>query len=367
MLATPVAAMPPPAIVAPAPREASFGRVSGTVPDGTRRVIVRVGERVLADRRVGGRRYSLGLDLPRGIIRIRVTAVDGSGHRSSSTVGPVLGLPAAAAPRAVAARNDPALAGRVRALVRGFPATAAVYVQDLTSGRGAAWNAAARFPAASTLKLAIAVTALRMTSGKPGPGSRAEVLLERMLLDSDNAAANELEAFSGGAATVDRTLAALGLRDSLMFGGYELDDVRLPAATAPIPVRVERAPSFRLGKYTSAADLAGLARVVHLAAGGRGPLPDLGVSPSEARYLLWLLARVRDHGKLDRYLGASASVLHKGGWLATARHDNGLIYWGGGVFVATVLTWSPGGVGSSSDVLAGRVAATASERFRRVG
>ncbi len=367
MLAAPIVVMPPPAIVQPAAREVSFGRVSGTVPAGTRRVIVRVGERVLADRRISGRRFSLGLDLPRGTLRIRVTAVDGAGHRSSSTVGPVVGLPAAAAPKAVAARNDGALAARVRSLTRAFPATSAVYVEDLTSGRGAAWNAAARFPAASTLKLAIAVTVLRATDGKPAAGTRVASLLERMLLDSDNASANELEAFCGGSAAVDRTLAELGLRDSLMFGGYELEDLRRPAARAPIPVRVERAPSFGLGKYTSAADLARLARAVHLAAGAKGSLAHLGVAPAEARYLLWLLARVRDRGKLDRYTGAGVSVLHKAGWIATARHDNGLVYWRGGVFVVAVLTWSPGGVGSASDVLAGRVAVSALERLRRVG
>ena len=52
-------------------------------------------------------------------------------------------------------------------------------------------------------------------------------------------------------------------------------------------------------------------------------------------------------------------VLHKAGWINAARHDNGLVFWRGGVFVVTVMTYRRGGAGHSSDVLAGRVARVA--------
>ena len=129
-------------------------------------------------------------------------------------------------------------------------------------------------------------------------------------------------------------------------------------------LRVESAPAFGLGKYSTAADLSRLARAVYLRAAGGGPHPSPGLAgftPADARNLLWRLAHVRDHGKLDRFVGGT--VLHKAGWLATARHDNGIVVWGGGVFVATVMTWNGGGVGSASDILAGRVAQAAHDRF----
>jgi beta-lactamase class A len=157
------------------------------------------------------------------------------------------------------------------------------------------------------------------------------------------------------------------MRRSEMYGGSETPGLRLLAGLQPIPIRVESEPAFGLGKYTTAADLARLARSVYLAAGAKGPLPALGVSGGEARYLLWQLAHATDRGKLDRYLGSSATVLHKAGWLATARHDHGIVVWSGGAFVASVLTWRPSGAGTASDVLAGRVAATALARLRRVG
>ena len=79
-----------------------------------------------------------------------------------------------------------------------------------------------------------------------------------------------------------------------------------------------------------------------------------------------MLAQVRDHGKLDREVGAVAGVrvLHKAGWIGTARHDNGIVFWPGGAFVATVMTYRSGGAGTASDVLAGRVARIALDRFR---
>ena len=354
-------ALPPPAIVSPAPREVSFGLVAGTAPLGTRRLIVRIGERVLADRPLRGTSFSLRVPMPARRFSLRVTAVDGLGRRSSSVVSSVYGLPPGAEPRQAAPRLDPVLARTVRSLTGGVGGTSAVYVQDLRTGRGAAWNARARFPAASTLKLAIAVTVLRALDGKPGPGTRLDRLLGKMLIGSDNASANELEVWlagstSAGSDRVNETMGALGLNDSLMYGGYE---VRRPAVAAPIPVRVESQPRFGVGKYTTARDLARLAHAAYFAAAGKGPLLRLGVNGSEARYLLWLLAQVGDRGKLGRFLGPDSVVLHKAGWLPNARHDNGIVVFTGGVFVASVLTWKT----ASADELAGQVAIEALRRF----
>jgi beta-lactamase class A len=359
-------ALPPPAIVAPAPREVSFGLVAGRAPLGTRRVIVRIGDRILADRPLHGRSFSLHVPMPATAFSLRVTAVTRSGRRSSTVVAPVYGLPSGSEPRQVTSSLDPVLARTVRSLTRDAGGTSAVYVQDLRTGRGAAWNAQARFPAASTLKLAIALTVLRALDGKPAPGTRLDHLLGEMLIHSDNAAANEVEIWldgstSAGAARVNETMRALGLSDSLMYGGYETP--RTPAAGAPIPIRVESQPAFGVGKYTTAWDLGRLARATYLAAAGKGPLLSLGVSGAEARYLLWLLVQVTDRGKLDRFLGGTAVVMHKAGWLSSARHDNGIVAFSGGVFVATVMTWQT----SHADALAGHIALAALKRFRAVG
>ncbi|MDQ3866268.1 MAG: class A beta-lactamase-related serine hydrolase, partial [Actinomycetota bacterium] len=201
---------------------------------------------------------------------------------------------------------------------------------------------------------------------RPPPDSGLYRLLARMLVASDNEAANELLARLGdsdadGAARVNELLATLGLRDSELYGGF------LAAAGRgdPIPLTVESQPAFE-GKYTTAWDLARLHRFVHLAAGNRGPLLDVSGSftAADARFLLYVLAHSADRGKLDRYLPADVVVAHKAGWITEARHDCGVVYAPSGAFVAAVMTWTGAAAGDASDELAGRVAKLALDHFR---
>jgi Beta-lactamase enzyme family len=366
----------PPTIVQPAPYEVSFGRVEGRAAAGTLRVRVLADGRLVGEKKLTRPRFALTVPLPRRDVSLRIVAVAADGGEAATVVAPVFGLPPEGAPYRrgpppLPGFEDAALAVTVRALVRRFRGVAAVFVQDLHTGLGAAWNARAQFPAASTLKLAIAVELLRGLDVVPGPGSRLDVLLRKMLVYSDGKAANELLSRIGGgsvfagSARVNATARALGLGDTDMYGGY-IEGTRVLAALGrrPIPLSVESSPSF-VGKRTSAWDLARLARAVHLAAGGSGPLIWRfrgAFTPSDARHLLYLLAHVREPGRLTRFL-FGAAVLHKAGWITKARHDNGVVYWPGGAFVVTVMTWNGAGVGTRSDVLAGRVARVALNRF----
>jgi beta-lactamase class A len=357
-----------PVIVSPGPRQASFGDVVALLDPATTQVVVTVNETAVLSRAVSGRRrVELRVPLPQRDVTIRIVARRGSGDSAVAKVGPVYGLPRAARPSVFKSTEDGRLARSVRTLALGFNGTASVFVQDLRTGRGAAWNARARFPAASTLKLGIAIEVLRVLQSRPAPRSVLGGRLHRMIVSSSNRAANELLAWlggstSGGAARVNATMRALSLYDSHMYGGYILGT----ASTRPIPLRVESQPAFGIGKYTTAWDLARLHQQLHLGAVGKGRLVRLSsFTAADARYLLYLLAHVRDPGKLDRLIeGPNVSVLHKSGWITQARHDSGLVYWTSGSFVAVVMTWNGGGVGPSSDVLAGRVAQTALSRFR---
>jgi hypothetical protein len=386
-------ALPPPAIEQPAPRQVSYGLVTGRAARGTKVVVVSANDRVLAVRRLSGRQFWIRVSLPPGDLTLRVATVADDGRRSSRVVRSVFGLPAAARPRAARVRNDPRLAARLRALDRGHRGTTGLYVQSLTSGAGAAWNAKARFPAASTLKLAIAATVLSAHPGIPSPGSRLDRLLREMIVPSDVAAANALLVWLGGSTStgglrVNALMRSLGLTDSVMYGGYEVptssrvaktpgDRAELREAVArtggpgPIPVRVERQPAFGVGKYTTAWDMASLWRALWLASEGRGALRTAqpGLTRADVRYLLWILAHVRDSPKLDGVVSRAAdvAVLHKAGWISTARHDTGLVFWRGGVFVASVLTWNAVGASRSADRLASRVAAAALQRYRHRG
>ena len=355
-LATPP--LPPPAIVEPVPHQVSFGRVAGTVATGTRQIRIFVDGKLAAERELSGRRFAIAVELPRRDISIHVTAVDVLGRTASTRVGPVFGLPRAAAVAGRPPRGDPGLARILRRLAGAFRGSCALEVRDLRTGRGATIDSHTPFPAASTLKVAIAVELLRFLRRTPAAGTRTDVLLRRMLVYSDSKAANQLlirigGSTSGGSARVNATMRSAGLTNTDMYGGYIIE----PDSVTP---------GF-VGKRTTAHDLARLHRLLHLAALARGALVTRfrgAFTPGDARYLLYVLAHVREPGRLSRF-ASGASVLHKAGWIEKARHDAGLVYWSGGAFAVSVMTWHPRAVGVSGDVLAGRVARAALRHFDR--
>jgi len=366
----------PPVVERPVAHQVSYGLVQGTTARGTRRVVVRVDGRVVRALRLrGGTTFALDVPLPPHDTRVRVETIDRLGRRAGRTVGHVFGLPRAARPRVRPLRLDPGLQGDVIRRLRAYPGSTAAYVESLTTGAGAAWNARATFPAASTLKLAIAVTMLSRLERPPAAGSQIDRLIRGMLIPSDNEAANRSLVMlggstSGGGAIVNATMRSLGLERTEMYGGYilgtALDPPTRDLAARGVPLTVVAQPAWGIGKSTTALDLARLFRAIWLGSGGLGPLGRSGVSAAEARYLLYVLAHGRDRGKLGRIVGKREDVvlLHKAGWVDAARHDAGLVVWSGGVFVAAVMTHRHGDAGVRSDVLAGQVAAAALHRFR---
>ena len=293
------AGLPPPAIVQPSPYEVSYGLVTGSVARGAERIVIRAGGRLLADRRLRGRHFTVRVDLPLRETTVSVTAVDARGRRATSRVSHVLGLPRAAAPHLRSTHEDLRLEAQVRRLGAGFAGSAAVYVADLTSGAGAAWNARAQLPAASTLKLGIAIAALSRTGSVPTPGSFVDTVLRRMLVVS-------------GAAVL------AGLLAGVCRAGVTLVFARGAEVTTTITIEGTRAridhPDRGEGSHTTTIFDATANKVVRLyrherayaelAAPPAGHINEvLGVmwrskggamlTPDDARYLLYVLAHVR--------------------------------------------------------------------------
>lgn len=359
----------PPVLEKPAPYEVSYGVVSGVAAPGTARLVVRAGGRLYRNVGLRGRSFTVRLDLPAGETTFRVETVDRQGRRARATVRNVFVLPRSVAPVVREARLDQALERDLRRALRAFGPYTGAYVQNLTTGAGASWNARAEFPAASTLKLAIAVVALARAGETPARGSALDGLLRAMILVSDDDTANTVLRWiagstSAGGHQVTGMMHSIGLVDSEMYGGYIVER----ALSAAIPAGTDVQPAWGVGKRTSAYDLARLARAVWLASAGKGPLRRQlpSFTPRDARYLLYLLAHVRDLPKLNTFVRdvPGVAVLHKAGWINRARHDAGLVVWRGGVVVAAVMTYRPAGAGVASDRLAGRVAALALRRFR---
>ena len=315
-------------------------------------MIVRVGGRTLDGPSPASAGFQVHVELPAAETSVQVVTVERPGVAAAPSSGTCSARRRLPGPGCAPHTSIRCCSGSCGSSRSRSDRTSAFYVQDLATGAGAAWNARATFPGASALKLAIAVAALAATEGTPPFGSTLDRLLRQMLTYSDNAAANATERYyggstSGGSAVVNAMMRSLGLVDTEMYGGYELDEVGGPPRrlAGGIPLRVDSQPSWGSGKRTTAYDLAGLLRAVWLASGGRGPLRTAqpGFTPSDARYLLYLLAHVRDPGKIDREVGRlpGVAVLHKAGWINAARHDNGIVLWPGGALVVTVMTYRP--------------------------
>jgi beta-lactamase class A len=356
-------AAPPPPVLSVAP--VSYGRIAVRLGPGTRRVEVQADGRITARRTVppGPRRISL--PVPPGVMPVRVRAIGPGGSRWSATVRVRALPPSARRAGRVPGFVDRRLQADVDRLVGRFGAISGVYVQHLVTGCGASHNADARFPAASTLKAAILVDAVRR-----GRGRQLASLLDRMVIDSDDVAANQVLAALGGgsgeagAASVTDTLGALGLLRSLVRRPYIIED-----APRPLPITTVASPALFTNFISTPYELSRLMVAVHRGAIGRGGVARLGIAaPATRARILARLLDVRDTSKLVAGVPPGVPVAHKSGYTEEVKHDAGLLYLRRGPVVAAVMTWSASGVpDAAGNGLIADVAAAARHRLGRGG
>lgn len=349
---------PPPVLSVPA---VSFGRIAVRLGAGVRRVEVQADGRITARLAVPAGPRRISVPVSPGVAPVRVRAIGPGGARWSATAR-VRALPASARrPGRVPGFVDGRLQADVDRLTSRIGAISGVYVQHLITGCGASVNADAQFPAASTLKAAILVDAVRR--GRQRELSR---LLDRMVLDSDDVAANRVLAALGGgsgergAAGVTDTLHALGLARSLVRRPYIIEDAR-----RALPVTTTASPTLFTNFIATPFDLARLMTAIHRGAIGRGGIGRLGISAAAARSeVLARLLDVRDRTKLVAGLPEGVPVAHKTGYTDEVKHDAGIVYLRRGPVVAVVMTWSASGVGDAvGDRLIADVAAAARHRL----
>ena len=340
-------------LTAPLAYEANPGIVQGIAPPGTTRL------RVLADGRSvrvlrltsGKRAFLVGpIGLPPRDLTVKVEALAGSRVLASAQVEHVFGLPAAAAAVAPPRSVDAAVQHTVSSLPVRTGVTSAAWIRDLGSGRTAAYNAGAHFPAASTVKLGILLGVLARDGADPLRSS-AWSLERSLVLNSSNLAANELLPRAGGAAAVDTLLQGLGATGTFTCCGYLLEPGERSRSTQRLrrlplpPTTIVDQPAFPCCKYTTAHDLGTLLVSLMLASTGHGPARRLGITAREARVALWLLVHAGYPGLVRP--SSPFPVAHKAGWLPTMQHDAALVFTPHGTLVAVFMNYAPGGVSYS--------------------
>jgi len=225
------------------------------------------------------------------------------------------------------------LRGRLASIGADFPGVAAFSVRNLVTGRTAGWNADARFPAASTVKLGVIVAAL----DRLGVSPRTLPELQAMAAWSSNLAANRLVALLGGIEPVRSALRRLGAAWSTYPGQYRVGTARSDVIRQPPII------SFRL---TTANDLTNLIATLHAAAtGDRRALRRSRLHVSEARLAIGLLLaseRNGDNAGLLRGALPTMPIAQKHGWISSARHTTAIVYGPRGPVAVTILLYRPG-------------------------
>ncbi len=315
---------------------------------------------------------NLAVPLPIGLHTLRLLA-RGTGGTQWSRARSLWVLPMSARlARGIGGRTDPGLQGDLVRLTGRLPAISGIYVQHLVSGCGAAVNAGARFPAASTLKAAILLDVQRRSNGQPS--ATMNRLLDQMIIESSDRAANQVLAIQGGgsalagAARVTETLRAIGLRDSLVRRPYIIE-MAVRRAGRPIAVRTTAQPALFTNFISSPYELARVMVAIQRGMRGGGPLPRIGVRSRVIRTgVLPRLLSVRDRTKLVAGAPAGVLVAHKSGYNTNVKHDAGILYLRSGPVVVVAMSWSASGVNDAvGDPFVADVARTAAARLRTGG
>ena len=311
---------------------------------------------------------TVAVPLPVGLHSLRVRARGAGGVRWSRTR--VLWVLPSSARKAngIGGRIDQRLQGDLVRLTGRLPAISGVYVQHLVSGCGAAVNAGARFPAASTLKVVILLDVQRRSKGRPS--ATMNRLLDQMIIESSDGAANQVLAIQGGgsalagAARVTETMQAMGLRESLVRRPYIIEAVARSTAP-PIRVRTTAQPALFTNFISTPYELARVMVAIQRGMRGGGPLPPIGVGSRSIRVgVLPRLLVVRDRTKLVAGAPPGVVVAHKSGYNTNVKHDAGILYLRSGPVVAVAMTWSASGVGDAvGDAFVASVARAASARL----
>mgnify|MGYP006269274933 CR=1 FL=1 len=309
--------------------------------------------------RVNGRQYklvTLSKPVKRGVVgplglpsRDETVTVVGlhDGHavgRVSATN--VLGLPKAAAIARPTTMTPPNAQLRMQRLSR--PAgSAAAWAVNLATGRGASWNAGAKFTAASTAKLPIMITYLIRLKRDP-VGAAEWGALQSMIRASSNDAANTmLQAIGGGSvdtggARVNAVMRRLGAMHSDEAGGYLPNQDR--KGLNP-PVQINDQPQLKCCKVVTAHDLGVLMQSVVQAAGGTGRAHAAGLTGRDARVALWLLSHTDYPGLFHPW--THWVVAHKIGYIDVVWHDVAAVFEPSGTLITVALTENQGGASES--------------------
>ncbi|MGZ8695660.1 MAG: serine hydrolase [Gaiellaceae bacterium] len=296
---------------------------------------------------------SFRLHLPPGRYDLELRFFRGGRLVWRSTAPDTYLLPATGRRARAAAVTDVRLQQELRRLGASFPGWAAIYTHDRRTGRAAGWNADARFPAASTVKLGVLAAVL----SRWYPHVESPLLepdLRALIGWSSNLAANRLLRLVGdgsetlGVERVEAALGRLGATSSRYPGPYR------------IGTSVDEQPPLATGRVTTARDLGrALYAISATASGDRAAARRTGLNEQAARYALRLLLESERSGANAGLLGGALApgtpVAQKNGWITDVRDTAAIVYGPRGPRIVVVLAYGPGLTSAAATALGRQV------------
>jgi beta-lactamase class A len=344
--------------LSPSDGELFYGTIVARAPTGATSATLEIAGRAPQTASVVGGRVRFAVP-GEGRLNLRVRFARGAVIVGSSGARSAWLLPPSARAAVPGSRSTAALTTALAHAVAGGPAFRAAWIQDLTTGEVASFNARSLFPAASTVKLGLLAAVLGRLGGAPERSAYADDL--RALTGwSSNLATNRLLRRFGVAAATEG-LRRLDARRSTFPGEYLVGTELQPGLPAP---GAGASPPSTSRRVTTAEDLGRMLYSLQAAAVG---LPaaraQTGLTAHRARLALgWLLASQQRGDNLSLLAGgaAGAPIAQKNGWLNSARHGAGIIFTPRGPVIAVVISDDDRGVSlGQGRALGSRVAALA--------
>lgn len=354
--------------IRPAPGEAFFGQVIAVGPaSGVEATVSSRGVTRTVPMAGGVARAAVSGPVgTRGVTVVMRTA-SGAVAARRSTAGAYL-LPRTGQVAVPGSRRDRRLEAALTRIAGAHAGVNAIWVQKLWNGRAAAYNADAEFPAASLVKLPLAVGTVMRMGSRPWLHPAWPDVVE-VLRRSDDKAANRLvDAVGSGCGSGPDAAAAdglrrLGARQSTYPGCYLIEDElqpRLPSGGVAI------SPQWS-NRYTTARDMG---RMLFALQSAVAPTPagrrQTGIDPLRARLVLGLLLTADQVGAnaslFAAGLPAGTPVAEKNGWRKQEQHGAAIAYTPKGPLIMVVLTQRQGSADLSDARAIGAEVARAATR-----
>ncbi len=243
---------------------------------------------------------------------------------------------------------------QLEAMAEQWKGVMGVVVYDADGDEIAAVNPRTVFSSASTIKVAIMLNAyISLKSFTPAQ----DKLLKRMIIDSDNIAANGLLAASVngggtedavvGANTMSDRLADLGLTRTYMYSPFEAGEYirQKKLKIRRGPVKEGEAPYTESGRYLRAApeDMAKLYLMIERCSGGSGVLLEKYPTLTAAR-CTEMVNRLYENGDKTRLMAGlpkGTKAAHKSGWIEDMQADNGIVRSPNGDYIVSIYIYRP--------------------------